>query len=371
MDHHALRRERLARRLPDEGLDALVVTSTVNVTYLTGFTGDSSVLVVGRDRVLIVSDPRYVGELADDCPDVPTHIRPPAQKLPEAVAEVLVKLGYRNVGFESGAVTVAEFEFLRGLAPAVEWKGAADRVEKLRAVKDEIEINQIRAAIRVADRAFTVLRSLLRPDDREKDLCDALDHYIRRAGGEGVAFPPIVLVGERSARPHARPSDRAVAGGDVLLVDWGAQVHGYKCDLTRVLDARTTASFTRAPAARLEEIHAVVARAQQAAIAAIRPGAAGRDVDAAARSVIAAAGYGDYFGHGLGHGFGLQIHEAPAVRPDSTAVLEAGMVCTVEPGIYLPEWGGVRLEDDVLVTPDGCEVLTHTPRNLESTKAFG
>jgi Xaa-Pro aminopeptidase len=318
----------------------------------------------------MVSDPRYVGELADECPDVPTHIRPPAQKLPEAVAEVLNKLGCRRVGFESGAVTVAEHELMQTLVPAAAWRGVADRVEKMRVVKDEIEIKQIRESIRVADRAFTVLRSLLRPDDREKDLCDALDNYIRRCGGEEAAFPPIVLVGERSALPHAPPSQRAVSTGDVLLVDWGAQVGGYKCDLTRVLNTRTFSSSARGDEGKLEQIHAVVAAAQAAAIAAIRPGAAGKDVDAAARQVIGDAGYGDYFGHGLGHGFGLQIHEAPTVRPDSNWTLEAGMVCTVEPGIYLPDWGGVRLEDDVLVAPEGCEVLTSTPRDLETLKAF-
>ena len=370
MDHHALRREGVARLLPDEGLDAFVVASTVNVAYLTGFTGDSSVLVVGRDRVLIVSDPRYVGELADDCPDVPTHIRPPAQKLPEAVAEVLTKLGYRNVGFESAAVTVAEFEFLRELAPAVSWKGAADRVEKLRAVKDDIEINQIRAAIQAADRAFTVFRALLRPDDREKDLCDAMEHYVRRCGGQSTCFPPIIAAGPRAALPHAPPTENSVGSAGLLLVDWGATgPRQYKSDLTRVLDTRRTAHFS-AGAARLEDVHAVVLRAQEQAIAAIRPGVQAQTVDAAARAVIAEAGFGDYFGHGTGHGLGLQVHEGPAIRPLSETVLEPGMIFTVEPGIYLPGWGGVRLEDDVLVTPQGCEVLSHLPRDLAALRAF-
>jgi Xaa-Pro aminopeptidase len=288
---------------------------------------------------------------------------------------VLGGLGCRSVGFESGAVTVAEFEALRGLAPALDWKGAADRVERPRMIKDPSEVAQVREAIDLAERAFTVFRALLRPDDRERDLCDALDHYARRAGGQGSSFPPIVAVGERAALPHAPPTERAVASGELLLVDWGVSGRFYKSDLTRVLDTRTTSTFSAAAGGpsggtKLEEVYAVVLRAQERALQAIRPGVAAQEVDAAARSAIAEAGYGDYFGHGLGHGLGLEVHEGPAVRPNSETVLEAGMVFTVEPGVYLPGWGGVRIEDDVLVTPDGCEVLTHVPRELGAMKAF-
>jgi Xaa-Pro aminopeptidase len=377
VNYHEQRRERLARCLDEEGLDALLLTGMVSVSYLTGFSGDSSVLVLTRDRSLLVSDPRYVGQLADECPGLPTHIRPPAQKLPEAVAEVLTRLGSRSVGFESAAMTVAEHETLRGLAPAVEWKGAPGRVEKLRLVKDPSEVAQIRDAIDVAERAFAAFRALLRPEDREIDLFHAMEHYIRQAGGQGTAFPSIVEVGERAALPHAPPTGRAVGTGGLLLVDWGARGPFYRSDLTRVLDTRKTATFSgpgggRSAAAgpQLEEIHAVVARAQEAAIRAIRPGVVAKDVDAIARGVISEAGYGDYFGHGLGHGIGLDIHEGPALRPHSETALEAGMVVTVEPGIYLSGWGGVRIEDDVLVTPEGCEVLTHVPRDLESLRAF-
>ena len=373
MDYPAQRRERLARVLADEGIDALMISSPVNVTYLTGFSGDSTVLLLGRDRLVLVSDSRYTGQLADECPGLPTHIRPPSQKLPEAVAEVLNRLGVHSVGFESGAVTVAEFEFLRELTPSLDWKGGAERVERLRMVKDASELEQIRTAIDVAERAFTVFRSLLRPDDNEKDLCDAIEHYARRAGGAGTAFPPIVAVGERAALPHAPPTNRTVASGELLLVDWGVSAPLYKSDLTRVLDTRKTSTFsgtTRTAAAKLEAIYTVVLQAQEAALRAVRPGASTKAIDAAARSVIAEAGYGERFGHGLGHGFGLQIHEAPWLRPNADMPVEPGMVFTLEPGIYLPGWGGVRIEDDVLVTPDGAERLTHLPRDLEAMRAF-
>jgi Xaa-Pro aminopeptidase len=367
MDYHASRRERLTRLLTEEGLDAVLVANPVNVTYLTGFSGDSSALVVTRQRAVLVSDARFTGQIADECPGLETHIRTMAQKPFEAFADVLVKSDAHRVGYESAALTVAEFDLLRELAPTLDWKGATDRVERLRVLKDALEVSEIREAIALAERAFTVFRALLRPEDREIDLHHALDGYIRRVGGRESSFPAIVAVGERSALPHAPPTRRAVGSADVLLVDWGAcGPHGYKSDLTRVLDTRTTSTF----ASKLEEVYAVVLRAQQTAINRIRPGVEGQAVDTAARSVIAEAGYGDYFGHGLGHGIGLQIHEAPALRPKSTQVLQPGMIVTVEPGIYLPEWGGVRIEDDVLVTPDGCEVLTNVPRDLGAMKAF-
>lgn len=367
MEYAAQRRQRLSRMRDEEGVDALMISNPVNVTYLTGFTGDSTVLVLGRERTLLVSDARYTGQLAEECPNLPLHLRTTAQKLPEAVAEVLKGLGVRSVGFESAAVTVAEYELLRQLAPSLDWKGGADRVERLRTVKDADELAQIRHAIDVAERAFTVFRALLRPQDTEKDLCDALEHYARRAGGSGTAFPPIVAVGERAALPHAPPTERTVASGELLLVDWGVSAPLYKSDLTRVLDTRKTSAFAGRSAAsdKLREVYAIVLQAQEAAFRAIHPGAWTRDIDTAARSLIAEAGYGDYFGHGLGHGFGLQIHEAPWLRPNGDMRVEPGMVFTLEPGIYLPGWGGVRIEDDVLVTPDGAERLTHLPRDLE------
>jgi Xaa-Pro aminopeptidase len=373
MDYPAQRRENLARTLAAEGLEALLISHPVNVTYLTGFSGESSYLVLSRDRALLVSDARFTEQIAAECPGLETYIRPPAQNLQQAAAEVLTKLGYRTLGFESAHLTVAEWETMRELAPAVSWKGGRDRVEQLRAIKDPSEVAQIREAIAIAERAFTAFRALLRPEDNEKDLCDALESYVRRAGGTCTSFPSIVAVGERAALPHAPPTAKRVGEADLLLVDWGASGRFYKSDLTRVLLGRKNSPFPRPTprewaATKLEDVYAVVLQAQEQAIRAIRPGVKGHEVDAVARGVIAAAGFGDYFGHGLGHGLGLQVHEAPAVRPNSQAVLQAGMVTTVEPGIYLPGWGGVRIEDDVLVTPDGCEVLTSVAKDLASIR---
>jgi len=191
-----------------------------------------------------------------------------------------------------------------------------------------------------------------------------MDQFIRRCGGVGSSFPPIVAVGERGPRPHCPPTAKRVSESELLLVDWGAcNARLYKSDLTRVLRTRRNTPSSGGPS--LDEVHRVVCAAQQAAIRAVRPGAVAKDVDAAARAVIVAAGWGDHFQHGLGHGIGLEVHEGPAIRPNSDAVIEAGMVFTIEPGVYLPGWGGVRIEDDVLATADGCEVLTSVPRSLE------
>jgi Xaa-Pro aminopeptidase len=359
MDYPAQRRDRLRQQLQATDLDAFVVSHPVNVTYLTGFSGEASVLILGRQKTVLVSDFRFIEQIAEECPGLDTYIRPPTQKLPEAVAQTIDKLGVHAVGFESHVVTVAELQTLRELTANVEWQPAGDRVEILRMVKDESELAQIEEAIHMAQNAYTAFRSLLRPGDCEKDLADAMEGYVRRAGGRGTSFPTIIAVAERAALPHAPPTERTVGSGELLLIDWGACGRLYKSDLTRTV-------ATRKISTKLEEVYAVVLKAQQQAIAAVRPGAAAQSIDAAARGIISEAGFGPYFGHGLGHGIGLQVHEGPAVRPGSPTVLQPDMVFTVEPGIYLPDWGGVRIEDDVLVTPDGCRVLTDLPRHLES-----
>jgi Xaa-Pro aminopeptidase len=367
VDATASRRAQLAARLGEEDLALLLVSNPVNVSYLTGFSGESSYLLLGRERAVLVSDGRFTQQLAEECPGLETYIRPPAQALPEATAATVDKLGARRIGFEDGHLTVAELERLRELAKSCDWKGGRDRVERLRAIKDAGEVEEIREAIHIAERAFAMFRAMLEPECTEKALADALEGYVRRAGGRCTSFPSIVAVGERAALPHAPPTSKRVSEGNLLLVDWGASGRFYKSDLTRVLLPRKNPTLS-APLAdpKLVEVYGVVLAAQERARKVIRPGVKGGDVDAAARSVISQAGYGEYFTHSVGHGLGMQVHEAPMLRPNSDVVLQAGMVVTVEPGIYLPDWGGVRIEDDVLVTRDGYEVLTHVPRDLEA-----
>jgi Xaa-Pro aminopeptidase len=362
MGQAAQRRERLSRRLKVDGADALLVASVTNVGYLTGFTGDDSTLVLTRDRALIVSDGRYATQLAQECPGVEVHIRPVGQPMVVGLAEVIGKLGIRRLAFEATALTVADSEDLREQLPTVELLGVRDRVEDLRAIKDRAEVAAIREAIGYAERAFAMLRAGLRRGDSEKDVADELEGHLRRCGASAASFPPIVAVGARSALPHARPTAGVRVGdADFVLVDWGATGRPYKSDLTRVLvTGKVTAKFAR--------VYRAVLRAQERGIAAIRPGVPARDVDAEARSVIEEAGFGRFFDHGLGHGIGRDIHEAPRLRRECDVLLRPGMVVTVEPGVYLPDWGGIRIEDDVLVTPDGCEVLTHVAKSLDSVR---
>ena len=355
MDYFARRRENLSRLLETEGADAFLITNPINVTYLTGFSGDSSYLIVGQARAVLVSDARYAEQIGEECPGLEVHIRPHNQFIQNAAAQVIDTLGYHRIGIESGHITISDLETLCGLIPRVEWKPGRDRVESLRQIKDNSEVAQIREAVVIAERAFAMFRAMLRLTDCEKDLSDDMEWYVRRAGGRCTSFASIIAAGERAALPHAPPTSRLVGDAEMLLVDWGVVGRFYNCDLTRVF-----AGHRISP--KLEQVYGVVLQAQQRALAAIRPGVRARDVDAEARAVIDQAGFGQFFGHGLGHGLGLQIHEPPAIRQNSEAVLQAGMVFTIEPGIYLPGWGGVRIEDDVLVTPDGCEMLTHVPK---------
>jgi Xaa-Pro aminopeptidase len=360
MDRTPQRRERLRRTLKSDQVDGLLVVAETNVRYLTGFTGDSSALLLTRDRVLMVSDGRYVTQLEQECGALEVHIRPIGQPLVQGVAEVAGKLGLKRLGFEAAFLSAADYLSLRESLEGAELRAVTDRVEALRAVKDKEEIAAIRAAIGSAERAFAMLCAGLRREESEKDVADALEAYLRRCGATAASFPPIVAAGVHSALPHARPrSDAAIGAADFVLVDWGAAGRPYKSDLTRVVvTGKVTPKF--------ERIYRTVLAAQQRGIAAIRPGATGRDVDAEARSVIEEAGFGRFFRHGLGHGLGMDIHEAPRLSRNSDARLEPGMVVTVEPGIYLPDWGGIRIEDDVLVTADGCEVLSHLPKALDT-----
>jgi Xaa-Pro aminopeptidase len=359
MTNFESRRDKLRKLLKEKSLDALLVTEERNVTYLTGFTGDSSFLVVTRKSEVLLTDGRYTQQLDEECPGLDLAVRGPGIKQSDFTANSLAKLAPPTLGIESEAMSVATFEQLRGKLKATKLALTENLVESLREIKDKGEIDEIREAIRIAERAFAVIRNTLRPERSEKDVADELEHQIRLFGGVCGAFPSIVGVGPRAALPHGRPvKDSKIGDYDFVLIDWGARGRQYHSDLTRVL---TTGKLSP----KLQKVYGVVLAAQRAAIEAIRPGAIMHQVDARARGVIAKAGFGDCFGHSLGHGIGLAVHEQPRLAPDQHRPLAAGMVVTVEPGIYLPGWGGVRIEDDVLVTKDGCEVLTSVPKELE------
>lgn len=357
-ERHAARRQKLLRKLREADADTLLVSNVKNVTYLTGFTGDSSWLLLGPRLALLISDPRYTTQIEEECRGLDIELRVPGQPIEEKTAEVLGRLGLNRVAFESTTMTVAQYDALRAKTAGVELVPAAGLVEELREVKDAGEIEEIRTAIHLAERGFTALRALWVGEMTEQQAAHELEHAMRRFGAQGVSFEPIIAVGDRAALPHYRPSGHRLGEGEFVLVDWGATgAGGYKSDLTRLV-------ATSKIRPKLEKVYAVVFNARQQAIKAIRPGARGADVDAVARTVIEQAGYGKQFGHSLGHGIGLDIHEGPRLAPGSDSVLQPGMVVTVEPGIYLPGWGGVRIEDDVLVTRDGCDVLSSVSTEL-------
>lgn len=365
-DRTARRRDAVRAALGPEEVEALLVVAPSNVTYLTGFRGEASALWLTPDRAVLVSDGRFAEEIATDCPDVEAHIRPVGQPLPAAIGEVGGKLGVRRAGFEAGTVTVADFEKLKAALPTVDWKPVEGRVESLRAIKDEAEIEATREAIAIAERSMDLFgrdRDSRLSGWSEKQAADHLESLLRMFGATASAFPPIVAVGPHAALPHARPRAEAkLDGTEPVLIDWGAVgPSGYRSDLTRMLvPGKVSEKFAA--------VYRIVLEAQSRAIAAIRPGVPAREVDAEARALIEAAGFGASFSHGLGHGLGLDIHEAPWLRSSTDDALQAGMVLTVEPGIYLPGEFGIRIEDDVLVTPDGAEVLTRLPRNLDAVR---
>jgi len=356
------RRQKLRRLIKKEKAEALLVTNFVNVTYLTGFTGDDSYLLVTLDDAVLVSDMRYTTQLEEECPELKLNVRGPGDPMLPTVAKAIAKVGVERLAVEGGSMTLGMFEKLKkelsDQGQATSLSSASGLVEQLRVVKDKTEIQATRLACDQARRAFEVVRAGITPDMSEKQIAADLEYQARRFGAKGLSFTPIVAVGPRAALPHANPTDKLIRESDFVLIDWGANSGLYMSDLTRVL-------LTGKPPARLKKIYEIVLRAQLAAIDAIRPGVTCESVDAVARKIITKAGFGKQFGHGLGHGTGLEIHEAPRLGRDQKTKLKPGMIITVEPGIYLPGWGGVRIEDDILVTKSGHEVLTDVPKEWD------
>lgn len=355
---HGLRRARLVTRLDERGLDALIVTRLPNVRYLTGFTGSNGQVVVGRAGAVFLTDGRYEQQATREVPALErrVYLDERAKHLIAACAD----LGVERAGFEREGHSYGDWERLAGAAGAIELVPTGGEVESLRASKDAQEIRAIERAQEAADVAFEeIVAGGLRVGTTERELALALEIAMRGAGAEGAAFGTIVAFGEAAAEPHHDPTDRPLAPGDVVKVDFGARVDGYHSDMTRTVALGE-------PDPRLREIHDVVAAAQAAGIDAVRPGATLREVDRAARAVVEAAGLADRFPHGLGHGVGLEIHEAPFLRWDSPEGerLPAGAVVTIEPGVYVPGLGGVRIEDMVEVTEDGGRVVGSSPRDL-------
>lgn len=352
------RRDKVRRLVKKNGWGAFLATDEINVGYLTGFTGDSSFVVVGKDADIMISDSRYTTQIEEECGPIAKEIRNSGSTTTRLLVKTLKSMKVTSVAVEAHKLQKSVYDQLQKELGPIELVDTHGVVEDLRAIKDSGELKEIRKSIDLAERTFSVIRSSLRGDQTEAEIAHNIEHQIRLFGGDRCAFEPIVGVGERAALPHAVKTQKRIEESPFVLIDWGAKAGRYMSDLTRVL-------ITGKPSAKIEKIYNVVLEAQLRAIAKIKPGVSVAEVDRAARGYIEECGYGKRFGHGLGHGFGLQIHENPFMSTISQNTLETGMVVTIEPGIYLPGWGGVRIEDDIFVTKTGHEVLTSVPKSFE------
>jgi Xaa-Pro aminopeptidase len=350
---------RLRARLEEAGCDAALITRVVNVRYLSGFTGSAGMLLVLPDDLHFVTDGRYGDQAAEELGragvEAAVHV---GRTMPEQRSHVVDRVGgTARLGLEAEAVTWAQHRrFTTEWFPDLELVPTEDLVEGLRRVKDDGEVDRMAAAAAVADHALATCRSMLAEGVTEADFAVALDFEMRR-GSDGPSFETIVASGPNGAKPHHHPTDRRIEAGELVVVDFGAQVDGYCSDMTRTFCVGEPSPTAR----RMVE---VVAQSQRAGVATVAGGVRAQAVDEACRSVIQDAGWADAFLHSTGHGVGLEIHEAPRVASTSTDTLEPGYVVTVEPGVYLPEHGGVRIEDTVVVTSEGCRTLTNAPKDL-------
>lgn len=355
-DRRGDRQAALRVALEHEGLEGLLVTHLPNIRYLTGFSGSAAMLLVGADSVALITDFRYAAQAQVEAGDA-ARVEVDRTSVWERLGKLLGEAPPAALGIEAHAITVRDAERVAGLSRG-RVVPAGELVERLRAVKAPEEVEAVRTAAALAQAALAEVLPTVRAGSTELEVAAALEAALRRRGSEWHPFPTIVASGPRSALPHARTSGRPIGAGEWLLLDFGAQVDGYCADLTRTVVVGGRADE------RQRTVYELVRAAQQRALQHLRPGMSGREGDALAREVIAARGFGDAFGHSLGHGLGLEVHEAPRLAPTAEAPLPLHAVVTVEPGIYLPGWGGVRLEDDVYLGADGAVVLSDARTEL-------
>ncbi|MBI2863619.1 MAG: aminopeptidase P family protein [Chloroflexi bacterium] len=359
-----IRLAKLREWLAGSGLDAILITQAENRRYLSGFSGSAGSLLISMDRAILATDFRYVEQSKQQAPELEVF------RLEESLAKsfpVLVQeLGASRVGFEDADLTYAAYQELRQAVPdagatqtsPVSLEPTSSVVEQIRMLKDELEVGYTQKAAEIADAALAHATSLLKPGVTELAIAWEMEKFMRENGAESVSFDTIVVAGPRGALPHASPTDRAIREGEPIVIDFGARYHGYCSDCTRTL-------ILGEPDETFVKVYNTVLRAQRAAMKAVRPGAPGVAVDGVARQVIADAGYGQFFGHGLGHGTGLAVHERPTLRKTSTDQLGESMLFTIEPGIYLPGWGGVRIEDLATIEQGELRILTKAGKTEE------
>lgn len=349
------RLEKTRAAMRDNNVDALLVTNRDNIGWISGFTGSSGFAILTPDRALFATDFRYVEQAKAQCADF--ELETLATSAPDEITSLLSDLNVPRIGFEAEHLTVRMYDVYRAALPSsIKFVTTMGLVEKLRLIKDAEEIAAIEDAVRLADRAFEHILPSIKPCAVERDIMLEMEWFMRRAGAD-VAFDTIVASGPRSALPHGRAADRVLQTGDFVTVDFGARLRSYCSDITRTI-------VLGEPTHEQRKVYTTVLGALSKAIEGIRPGVSGKDVDALGRDHIAAAGYGDYFGHGLGHSLGRAVHDGQGFGMRSELTLAEGMVLTVEPGIYIPDCGGVRIEHDIVVERNGARILDRTPVEL-------
>lgn len=340
--------------LPQWQVDALLITSASNRRWLSGFTGSAGSLLITAESAYLATDFRYWVQAAAQAPAFSLYRQQPPER---ELAHLLAESGATAIGIEANHLTVGGLTELARKAEGLNWVHLPVTLERLREQKDAAELALIRRAAAITDQVMAQVPDLARPGLSERQLAWELEKRMREAGATALAFEVIVASGPHAALPHHRPGERLLQPGDALVVDMGAEIDGYKSDLTR--------SFYLGPnpSADYQAIYQLVHQAQSAVLRGIRPGMTSQAIDALARDLIAAAGHREHFGHGLGHSLGLDIHEGPRLAHSlAKSIIPAGVVLTVEPGVYLPEWGGVRIEDLILLAEDGPELLSHCPK---------
>lgn len=349
--------QQLRRLMAEDHIDGFIITQPENRRYLSGFTGSAGTLIVTPEKQVIATDSRYYERVREQAPD--WELVEVKQDFPKIMLELLrgLGLGARRVAFEAAHVTIAVLHsWERALLGRLVLVHTEGFVEGLRLQKDEAEVASIKKAVALADEAFAHITAWVQPGMTEAEVAWELESYMRTHGAEGLAFDSIVASGPNAAKPHAGASQRRLQRGEPITLDFGCKIDGYCSDITRTFCLGDPADE------QYLKVWNTVLQAQQAAVKAAKAGLTGEAVDKIARDIITEAGYGDYFGHGLGHGVGLAIHEGPRFSPSYPKEVGAGAVITVEPGIYIPGWGGVRIEDMVVIKEDGVEVLTQAPK---------
>ncbi|SJZ85908.1 M24 family metallopeptidase [Selenihalanaerobacter shriftii] len=350
-------RIKLVRNKLDElNLDGIMINNPQNRYYMTGFTGTAGTILITKKTAKIITDFRYTEQAKEQAVDY--EIVEHGNSKLETLSEELKDLEINRLGFEAAYETYKQYNKYQDKFGFLELVSTKGLVEELRKIKDASEIKEVKKAVKIADQAFDHILDYIEPGLTEREVSLELEYFMKKQGATDNAFDFIVASGKRGVLPHGVATDKELEAGDMLTLDLGCVYRGYNSDLTR------TIIIGAEPTEKQEEVYQIVLKAQLAAIDAIKPGKTGAEVDKIAREIITKAGYGENFGHGLGHGVGLQVHEEPRLAKTGKTKLESGMIVTVEPGIYLPDWGGVRIEDIVEVTIDGCRILTEASKEL-------